>query len=136
MSIHFLGRELTFKEVYESALKFAAYLKELGLEKGDRVAISLPNCPQSVISYFGILIAGGIVVSTNPTYTERELEYQMKDSGSKMMVTTGYFISTCRKNHPKYRYSTYYCNRNQRLFTFPKKPCIPFYSKETVWNCR
>ena len=57
VSIHVLGRELTFKEVYQSALKMAAYLKKIGLEKGDRVAISLPNCPQYVIAYFGILMA-------------------------------------------------------------------------------
>ncbi|CAH0346284.1 AMP-binding protein [Bacillus sp. CECT 9360] len=87
VSIHFMGKELTFKEVYESSLKFAAYLKELGIKKGDRVAIMLPNIPPAVISYFGILMAGGIVVQTNPTYTERELEYQMKDSGAKAIVT-------------------------------------------------
>ena len=73
VSIHFQGKELTFKEVYVSALKFAAYLKGIGLQKGERVAVMLPNCPQGVISFFGILMAGGVVVQTNPTYTEREL---------------------------------------------------------------
>lgn len=47
----------------------------------------LPNCPQSVISYYGVLYAGGIVVQTNPLYTEHELEYQLKDSGAKMIIT-------------------------------------------------
>ena len=47
----------------------------------------LPNCPQSVISYYAVLIAGGIVVQTNPLYTEKELEYQMEDSGSKVLIT-------------------------------------------------
>ena len=69
----FHGKEITFKEIYESSLKFANYLQEIGIKKGDRVAIMLPNTPQSVISYFGILFAGGIVVQTNPMYTEREL---------------------------------------------------------------
>lgn len=86
-SIHFMGKNFTFREVYESSLKFANYLKGLGVEKGDRVAIMLPNTPQSVIAYFGVLFAGGVVVQTNPLYVERELEYQMKDSGAKIILT-------------------------------------------------
>jgi long-chain acyl-CoA synthetase len=86
-AIHFLGKELTFQEVYEQALKLANYLVKLGLKKGDRVSIMLPNCPQSVISYYGVLLAGGIVVQTNPLYTERELEYQLNDSGATVLIT-------------------------------------------------
>ncbi|MYL34187.1 long-chain-fatty-acid--CoA ligase [Pontibacillus yanchengensis] len=85
-ALHFLGREMTFHELYEQVKSFASYLQKLGLEKGDRVAIMLPNTPQSVISYYGVLMAGGIVVQTNPLYMERELEYQLKDSGAKMIV--------------------------------------------------
>jgi len=87
VAIHFLGRELTFKEVYDQSLKLANYLINIGLEKGDRVAIMLPNCPQAVISYYGVLMAGGIVVQTNPLYTERELEYQLNDSGAEILIT-------------------------------------------------
>ncbi|MGE7600964.1 AMP-binding protein [Peribacillus sp. NPDC097675] len=86
VSIHFQGKELTFKEVYESSTKFASYLKSIGLKKGERVAVMLPNCPQGVISFFGILMAGGVVVQTNPTYTERELHQQLKDSGAKIIL--------------------------------------------------
>ncbi|KGP73841.1 long-chain-fatty-acid--CoA ligase [Pontibacillus yanchengensis] len=85
-ALHFLGKEITFHELYEQVKAFASYLQKLGLEKGDRVAIMLPNTPQSVISYYGVLMAGGIVVQTNPLYMERELEYQLKDSGAKMIV--------------------------------------------------
>ena len=56
----------------------------------------LPNCPQSVISYFGILLAGGIVVQTNPTVYGTRIEYQMKDSGCESHCHAGYFISACR----------------------------------------
>lgn len=87
IAIDFLGKEITYQELYDSALKFANYLKGLGVQKGDRVAIMLPNSPQSVISYYGVLYAGGIVVQTNPLYTERELAYQMKDSNAKVIVT-------------------------------------------------
>src|SRR5690606_14101126 len=85
-AIHFMGKELTYRELYESSLKLANYLRSLDIRKGDRVAIMLPNSPQAVISYYGILYAGAIVVQTNPLYTERELEYQMKDSGVKAIV--------------------------------------------------
>lgn len=86
-AIYFLGKKLTFREVYEQALTLANYLQQIGLQKGDRVSIMLPNCPQAVISYYGVLFAGGIVVQTNPLYTEHELEYQLKDSGATVLIT-------------------------------------------------
>jgi long-chain acyl-CoA synthetase len=86
-AIQFMGKKMTFLEVYESALKLAGYLRKIGVQKGDRVAIMLPNCPQSVIGYFGVLYAGGVVVQTNPLYMERELAYQMEDSGAKVIFT-------------------------------------------------
>lgn len=85
-AIHFLGKEISYKEFYDSALKFANYLRSIGIEKGDRVAIMLPNCPQNAIAYFGILYCGAVIVQTNPLYTERELKYQMIDSGAKAII--------------------------------------------------
>lgn len=86
IALHFMGKELSYQVVYESALKLANELRNLGLQKGDRVAIMLPNTPQSVISYYGVLLAGGTVVQTNPLYTERELEHQLKDADVKMII--------------------------------------------------
>ncbi|MBB5172684.1 long-chain-fatty-acid--CoA ligase [Texcoconibacillus texcoconensis] len=85
-ALHFMGKEMTYSELYESALKFANQLRSIGVEKGDRVAIMLANSPQSVISYYGVLLAGGVVVMTNPLYVEREIEHQLNDSGAKVMV--------------------------------------------------
>ena len=82
VAIHFLGKTLTYRELYESALKFANYLQAMGMQKEDRLAIMLPNSPQSVIAYYGAMYAGVIVVQTNPLYTERELAYQLIDSGA------------------------------------------------------
>ncbi len=130
VSIQFLGRELTFKEVYESALKFAAYLKDLGIEKGDRVAISLPNCPQFVISFFGILLAGGIIVPTNPTYTDRELEYQMKDSGSKMIVTLDILFPRAAKIAPNTDIQHIIVAAISDYLPFPKNLVYPFMQKK------
>lgn len=85
-ALHFMGREISFSELYEQAKQMACYMQSLGLEKGDRVAVMLPNSPQSVISYYGALMAGAVVVQTNPLYKERELEYQLNDSGAKIIV--------------------------------------------------
>ena len=87
IAIHFMGKEITYKEFYDSALKYANYLRSIGIQKGDRVAIMLPNCPQNAIAFFGTLFSGAIVVQTNPLYTERELKYQMNDSGAKAIIT-------------------------------------------------
>lgn len=65
----------------------ADYLLSLGIQKGDRVSIMLPNCPQAVIAYYGVLFSGGIVVQTNPLYTERELEHLLHDSGATIIIT-------------------------------------------------
>ncbi|WP_078555428.1 long-chain-fatty-acid--CoA ligase [Bacillus alkalicellulosilyticus] len=84
--IHFIGKELTFQEVYTQAKQFANQLQTLGVQKGDRVAIMLANTPQSVISYYGALMAGAIVVQTNPLYVEREIEHQLVDSNAKVII--------------------------------------------------
>lgn len=86
-AIYFLGKKRTYRQVYEEALKMADYLLSLGMKKGDRVSIMLPNCPQAVIAYYGVLFSGGIVVQTNPLYTERELEHLLKDSGAEIIIT-------------------------------------------------
>ncbi|MDQ8736168.1 long-chain fatty acid--CoA ligase [Paenibacillus sp. LHD-38] len=86
-AVHFLGKIVTYRELYESAKRLASGLLSLGIAKGDRVAIMLPNCPQTVIAYYGVLFAGGVVVQTNPLYVERELELQLTDSGAVAIIT-------------------------------------------------
>lgn len=86
-ALTFMGKTLTYEQLYTSADLMARGLGRLGVKKGDRVAIMLPNCPQAVISYFGVLLAGAIVVQTNPLYVERELTHQLKDSGAVAMIT-------------------------------------------------
>ncbi|MDG6901739.1 MAG: long-chain fatty acid--CoA ligase [Nitrososphaerota archaeon] len=84
--LHYQGRELQYGRVEDLASRFASALVSLGLKKGDRVAIFLPNIPQFVIAYFGVLMAGGIVVTCSPLYKERELEHQIRDSGAAIVV--------------------------------------------------
>ncbi len=86
--VFYNGRTLTYREVNELSGRFASSLVSLGVSKGDRVALFMPNIPQYVISYFAILEAGGTVVACNPLYKERELEHQLRDSGAKVVVAT------------------------------------------------
>jgi long-chain acyl-CoA synthetase len=85
-SLYFFGKTLSYRECHDLADRFARGLVSLGIRKGDRVALCLPNSPQAVIAYFGILRAGGIVVACNPTYTEHELSYQLRDAGARAVV--------------------------------------------------
>lgn len=80
------GRELTYADVADLSARFAGSLTRLGVKKGDRVAVQLPNIPQFVIAYFGILQAGGIVVACNPLYKPDELNQQLSDSGAKSFI--------------------------------------------------
>jgi long-chain acyl-CoA synthetase len=87
-----MGVQLTFAEVDKLATHFAAYLQsELGLKKGDRIAIQMPNLLQFPIAFIGSLKAGLIVVNTNPLYTPREMEHQFKDSGISAIVIVSNF---------------------------------------------
>ena len=88
LCVHYQGRDFTYAQVEEISSRFASALVSLGVKKGNRVAIFMPNIPQLVFSYFGILKAGGIVVMCNPIYKERELEFQLKDSGAEVVVAS------------------------------------------------
>ena len=84
---NFLGRKLTYGEIGRASEKVAAGLQKIGVKKGTKVGIFLPNCPTFIIYYFAILKAGGIVVNYNPLYTIEELTFQVKDSETELMVT-------------------------------------------------
>lgn len=129
-AIHFMGKEMSYRQLYESANKVAAYLQSLGIEKGDRVAIMLPNMPAGVISYFGVLIAGGIVVQTNPLYTERELEYQMKDSGSKAIIAFDLLYPRVSKIKGKTNLEHIIVTAIKDFLPFPKNLIYPFIQKK------
>jgi long-chain acyl-CoA synthetase len=93
----FMGRSITFGQVDDLSRAFAAYLQSLGLDKGDRVAIMMPNVPQYPVAVAAILRAGYVVVNVNPLYTPRELEHQLKDSGARAIVIVENFAATLAK---------------------------------------
>ncbi|TGB04114.1 long-chain-fatty-acid--CoA ligase [Halobacillus salinus] len=128
-ALYFMGKELTYREVHEQAKGVASYLQSLGLEKGDRVSIMLPNCPQSVIAYYGVLMAGGIVVQTNPLYMERELEYQLTDSGAKMIICLDVLYPKAANVKPNTPLEHIIVTGIKDYLPFPKNKIYPFIQK-------
>ncbi len=92
-----MGKSVSFAQVDEASRALAAYLQSLGLEKGDRVALMMPNLFQYPVAVAAVLRAGLVVVNVNPLYTPRELEHQLKDSGAKAIVIVENFASVLQQ---------------------------------------
>src|SRR5512133_3562987 len=93
----FMGREQSYKQVDELSRTFGVYLQSLGLAKGDRVAVMMPNVLQYPVAVAAILRAGYVVVNVNPLYTPRELEHQLRDSGAKLIIMVENFATTLQQ---------------------------------------
>ena len=85
--LHFLGRTYSYGELFADAQRFAAGLQALGIAKGDRVGLFLPNVPIYAAAYYGAMMAGAIVVNFSPLYSVEELSWQVADSGTRVLVT-------------------------------------------------
>jgi long-chain acyl-CoA synthetase len=96
----FMGKDMSYRQIDSLSQAFGAYLQGLGLVKGDRVAVMMPNVLQYPIAVVAILRAGFTLVNVNPLYTARELEHQLKDSGSKAIVILENFAATLEKCLP------------------------------------
>ena len=88
----FFGKRMTYGNIREASDHFAAGLQARGVRKGDRVALLLPNSPQFMIAFYGILKAGAVIVPLNPLYTERELTFHLTNSGTESIVTLPMFL--------------------------------------------
>ena len=95
-AIDFYGALITFDQLYHKITRFANVLVEQGVKKGDRVGILLPNCPQFVIAYWAIMMAGAIVVNVNPLYTKDELKFIFQDSGLSCLITWDAIVPVVR----------------------------------------
>jgi long-chain acyl-CoA synthetase len=92
----YFGRRLSYAQLAHHAHRFALALQRLGVHKGERVAIALPNIPQYPIAFYGALMAGAVVVPTNPLYTEREMQHQLADAGARVLVMLDTFYPVVR----------------------------------------
>ena len=95
-ALFFYGTCISYRELNDLTTRFAQGLRRLGVQTGDRVALMLPNIPQAVIAYYGVLKAGAIVTPTNPLYVEREIHSQLIDSGSETIVALDLFYPRIR----------------------------------------
>jgi len=100
-AVHFMGRELTYSELKKEVEGLACALAGLGIKKGDRVAIHLPNSTQFPITFYAILALGAIVVPCNPLYVAREMEYQLNNSEAETIITLSRFYNMIKEIQPK-----------------------------------
>ncbi|PLK46061.1 AMP-binding protein [Emticicia sp. TH156] len=124
-----MGKEITFGELDTYTRNFAAYLQSVGLQKGDRLVIQMPNCLQYPVAMFGALRAGLIIVNTNPLYTPREMEHQFKDSGAKAIVIVANFASNLEKVIDKTAIKHVFVTQLGDMLGFPKKQLVNFVVK-------
>ena len=116
-----MGVSITYRELDRASREFGAYLqKVIGLKKGDRVAIMLPNLLQYPVALFGVLRAGMTVVNVNPMYTARELEHQLNDSGATAIVVLENFAHTLQEVLAKTPIKTVITTQIGDLFPQPK----------------
>src|SRR5437868_2054623 len=122
-----LGKVLTYAQVDEASARFASYLVgKLGLKKGARVAIMMPNCLQYPVATFGILRAGLTVVNTNPMYTARELRHQLEDSGASVLVVLDNFGAVVQEVIADTQVRQVVTTGLGDMLGFPKGPLVNF----------
>jgi long-chain acyl-CoA synthetase len=129
-AFHNMGTTLTYEEIDRLSLKFASYLQnDLHLQKGDRVALMMPNILQYPIALFGVLRAGLVAVNVNPLYTPRELEHQLKDSGAKAIVIFANSANVLEKILAQTPVKTVILTEIGDMLKFPKNYIVNFVIK-------
>ena len=102
----FRGASITYREMDALSDQLAAGLAALGVKKGDRVGLLMPNIPQFVLAYLGILKVGGVVVATNPLYVKKEIEYQVNDAGVEIMIVVNSHYALMKEIQPRTKVRT------------------------------
>ena len=130
----FFGKKIRYSELQSQTRKMADILFHLGVRKGDRVAIMLPNCPQTVIAYFGALRLGAIVVNTNPLYVEREMVHQFNDAGAETLITLDLFYEKSKNTMKQTRLKRIIFTGIQDYLPFLLRLLYPLKAKkENQW---
>ena len=130
-AFHCMGKSITYGEVDLLSRKFASYLQnDLGLKKGDRIALMMPNILQYPVALFGVLRAGMIVVNVNPLYTPRELEHQLKDSGAVAIVIFENACHTLQNVISKTSVKHVFKTSVGDMLSFPKSVIVNFVLKK------
>jgi long-chain acyl-CoA synthetase len=130
IAINYMGKKITYSELNDLVNRFARALLDLGIRPGDKIAVCLPNIPQVIITNLAILRIGAVTVQNNPLYTERELEYQLNDSESKMVITLTLLIPRMEKIKPKTQIERIIGCHIHTYLPFPKKLLFPLVKKD------
>jgi long-chain acyl-CoA synthetase len=124
-----MGKNITYRELNDLVNSFAGALSDQGLQKGDRVALIMPNMPQMVIAAYAVPRLGGVVVMANPLYTERELEYQLADSGVTICICMDLLVPRINKIKNKTAVKTVIACHLRDFLPFPLKQLFPYVKK-------
>jgi long-chain acyl-CoA synthetase len=130
----FVGARLTYQQLAAQVSRFAASLSRLGVKPGDRVAIMLPNCPQTIIAYYAVLSIGAVVVMTNPMYVEREMIHQFNDSGAKVVVGLDHLFPRINKVWKETKVEQLVITSIRDYLPFPLKLLYPLKAKKQNLN--
>jgi long-chain acyl-CoA synthetase len=116
---NFFGKRLAYRQIKELSDRFAASVRNLGIRKGDRVVLLLPNSPQFLIAYYGLLKAGAVIVPLNPLSSERELIFHCSDSGAETAITVPLFLAKVALLRDKTPLKRIICSRLSDYLPFP-----------------
>ncbi|WP_136605769.1 AMP-binding protein [Paenibacillus dokdonensis] len=130
IALDFMGKKITYSSLLQSVYRFANALNQLGVRKGERIAIMLPNCPQGVIAYYGTLLVGGIAVMTNPLYVPREIEHQLTDAGARIIVTLDALVERVKKAMKHHPMDYMIVTSIKDYLPFPKNVLYPIKAKK------
>ncbi|MBW2574892.1 MAG: long-chain fatty acid--CoA ligase [Deltaproteobacteria bacterium] len=130
MALLFQGYKITYRELNDMVNRFAVSLHNFGIDKGDSVAILLPNTIPCVVAYYAILKIGGRTVLNNPLYSDRELEHQFNDSGSKLLITLDLLGNRMIDLRPKTKIKQIIYTSIGDYLPFPKNLLFPFVAKK------
>jgi len=126
----FFGYAMTYQKLWKTVVRFSEALQQLGVNKGDRVALLLPNCPHFPIAYYGALRTGAVMVPTNPLYSEKEILFQLSDSGAKYLVTLDLLFPNVEKILTQTKLKKVIVGGIQDFLPFVKKLLYPFAAKK------
>jgi long-chain acyl-CoA synthetase len=129
-ALNYMGKRISYSELDRLVNRFARALLDLGIKPADKVAVCLPNIPQVIIANLAVLRVGAVTVQNNPLYTERELTYQLNDSGSKMMITLSLLIPRIQKIKPQTKIDKIVGCHIHTYLPFPKRQLFPFVKKD------
>lgn len=130
IALIFMGYKVSFRELHDMVDRFATCLTDFGVKKGDAVAVILPNCIPCVVAYYAILKIGAIAVMNNPLYSDRELQYQYTDSGSKVLITLDLLANRMIDMRPRTKIKQIVSTSMGDYLPFPKSALFPLVAKK------